>query len=428
MNIQFLTPIITPKFNNKNNENSHNTGVMYSKLAALNKDTVCFTGSRDKVVKKATKAATTKFRDIMSHSYEKNIPEYRILGNRLMDVLESIAMKFKDRGVHFDREYCEHGAVKSTESFISKFIRSGEKPLDRIRSTLYVENPHDFKLINDILSELRDRGYELAKMPGSKKPDFDIRLADVTASEIKQLRSDLQDCISDPIPTGYEDIQFRLKDTTKKKAPPLEVLIIFGKETAQAKINESKYSYNIRRALKNLLHVNKVENPEVNSPAFRIKNNIKIICDTLSSAISRPLFTNAKNADYLHDDVRVPVELGEQTCESLRGLLEGIRDKIPRHYRAETQKVKSNDYDNEIVKLIKASPLYKERKDKTIYATDIVEMRKTLLSELKRYRTDDNELIQKIQAAMDETIEKYGSKPAKTAKNHKGTKSQKPKS
>lgn len=407
MQVRFL-PQFNQNFNVKNNNNNnklHNSTVMQSPLSGLTADTVSFTGTPSRV----HKAAKMIMRDAMSNSYEKLMPQYVLLGARLMDVLESIAMKFKDRGVKFDREYCEHAAVKSTESFMSKFLRSGEKPLDRIRSTLYVEDPHDFKLINDILKELSDRGYEVAKIPGTKKPDFDIRLADVTADEIRNLRPDLQGTIGHPIPTGYEDIQFRLKDVTKKNAPPMEVLIIFGKETAKAKIDESKYSYNIRRALKDLLHVNKVQNPEVNTPAYRIKNNIKIICDTLSSAISRPLFINAKNADYLHDSFRFPVELGEKTCESLKGLLEGIRDKIPRHYSAEAKRIKSKEFDSELEELFKSSNIYKERKDKTIYVADIVKMRKELLAELKQHKTDDIELIQKIQTAMDETINKYGS-------------------
>lgn len=416
MEVRFLPQIFQNNYNVQNNKIKHNSTVMQSPFVGLAADTVSFSGGVSKVSKKVNKAAKTVMRDAMCETYEKQIPQYKIYANRLMSTLETIALKFKDRGVSFDRQYCEHAAVKSSESFVSKFLRSGEKPLDRIRSTLYVQDPHDFKLIDDILKEFESLGYEIANIPGTKKPDFDIRLSDVTATELEGLRSELRGCVGKPIPTGYEDIQLRLKDSTKKKAPVMEVLIIFGEKTAKAKIDESKYSYNIRRALKDLLHVNKVENPEVNSPAYRIKNNIRIIAETLSSAISRPLFNNAKNADYLHDSFRLPVELGEKTCGSLKGLLEGIRDKIPRHYIAEAKRIKSKDFDSEIENLFKSSITYKEREDKTIYVADIVKMRKELLAELRQYKADDMELIQKIQAAMDETIAKYGPKPTKPAK------------
>lgn len=418
MNIQLLSPIITQKYNN-NQKISQNTSVQHSKLSPLNADTVSFGINKNKVVK----SAGTKLRDVMIDSYEKVRPKYEIYAKRLMATLELIAVKFKDRGVKFDRKYCEHAAVKSSESFVSKFLRSGEKPLDRVRSTLYVENPHDFKLIDEIISEFENLGYEIANIPGTKNPDFDIRLADVTATELKGLRPELRGCVSNPIPTGYEDIQFRIKDPTHKNAPAMEVLIIFGEKTANAKIDESKYSYNIRRALKNLLHANKVENPEVNTPAYRIRNNTKIICDTLSSAISKPLFINAKNADYLHDSFSVPVELGEKTCEALTGMLEGIRDKIPKHYYAESRRIRSVDYGKEIVKLIKSSPAYKEREDKTIYAVDIIEKQKELLAELREHKEEDLKLIQEIQTALEATIKKYG--PQSPAQKPKTTKSPK---
>ncbi len=409
MNIQFLTPALFTKKYNNNQNFSYNTCVVPLIHTELKTDTVSFTAKKkDKLHE--NKPATTTMIDVVEHSYEKKIPEYTIYSNRLMDILESIAMKFNDRGVEFDREYCEHSPVKSKDSFVSKLIRSGAKPLDRIRSTLYVKNPHDFKLIDDIITELDSRGYEIAKISGTRKPDFDIRLADVTQEELQGLRPELRKYVSDPLPTGYEDIQLRLKDKTKKNAPPMEVIILFGKETAKAKIDESKYSYNIRRELKDTLHIAKINNPEQHSPAQRVKNNIKIISNILCSKISIPLFTNAKNADYVNDPFRLPVELTQTETLSLKGLSEGIRNKIPLHYKAEIEKIKSNDCDEKIVEMIKETPTYQERHDKTIYASDISKARKELIEEIKRKRMDDLDTIIKVQNDIDATIKKYGPK------------------
>ena len=411
MNIQLLTSRLFANNQYAKSQISHNTGVMPLIHSELKADTVSFT-AKNKDLKHENIPARTKILDFVEDNYEKKIPEYTIYSNRLMDILESIAMKFNDRGVEVDRDYCEHDPVKSTNSFVSKLIRSGAKPLDRVRSTLYVKNPHDFKLIDDIIKELDDRGYEIAKVPGTRKPDFDIRLADVTETELQGLRPELRKYVSDPLPTGYEDIQFRLKDKTKKKAPPMEVIILFGKETANAKIAESKYSYNIRRELKDSLHIAKVEDPEQHSPAHRVKNNIKIISNILCSNISIPLFTNAKNADYLNDPFRQPVELSQSNCLSLRGLAEGIRYKIPLHYKNEIEKVKFNDCDEQLIEQIKASSLYQEREDKTIYTSDIAQARKDKIEELKRHRMDDIDTIIKVQNNINATIEKYG--PQKT--------------
>lgn len=414
MNIQLLTPALFS--NNKYKmQNQHNTSVMPLIHSELKADTVSFTAKNDN--KHENKPAQAVMLDFVKNSYEKNIPEYTIYSNRLMDILESIAMKFKDRGVDFDREYCEHAPVKSTDSFVSKLIRSGSKPLDRVRSTLYVKNPHDFKLIDDIIKELDDRGYEIANVHGTRKPDFDIRLADVTQEELQGLRPELRKYVSEPLPTGYEDIQFRLKDKTKKKAPLMEVIILFGKETAEAKFNESKYSYNIRRELKDTLHIAKVKNPEVNSPAYRVKNNIKVISNILCSHISIPLFTNAKNADYLNDSFRQPVELSKSNCLSLNGLAEGIRDKIPLYYKTEIEKVKNNDYDEQLVTQIKNSPMYKEREDKTIYSSDIAHARQYMIEELKRHRMDDLDTIIKVKKNISVTIDKYGPKTEEEIKS-----------
>ncbi len=404
---------ITPNFQNaqisrKNFLNNRHV-IQPNSLNYLGQDTVSFSGKAQ---------ITSTIGDVIRKSYSDKIPQYKIMGIKLMDTMEVIANKFKDRGVSFDRKYCEHSPVKSTESFISKFRRSGENPYDRIRTTLYVENPYDFKLIKEILNELKLRGYELAQIPDkvsgkrvlSRKPDFDIRLANATEAETKVLGPELQSLISKPLSTGYEDIQMRLIDTSlkSKDTPPLEVLILYGKNFAKAKEAESYYSYDIRRALDKLLHISSVKNPAINSPAYRVQSNTRIICDTLCNNISKPLFYNAKNKDFNHDSFQLPVELGKSTIKALTGLIEGIRSKISLHYKAEIAKVSSDEFKPELERIFKASQKYKERQDKTIYINDLIDTRNQLINNLKTQKKEDLALIMKVQERFSETAQKFG--------------------
>lgn len=384
----------------------------------LAKDTVSFTGSpinkSGEIIKEA-----------LSMSYERKCPSLGVAGVKLNDTLSAIAEKFKDYGVSFDRAYCEQATVKSKDSFFSKFIRSGELPTDTVRSTLFVENPYDLKLINDkILPEFIDRGYAIHKIPDkmigrkviSKKPDFSVRLNGITEKETKNLAPELRGGVSHAQKSGYEDVQIRFIDTTvpKSKQVPIEVLFIFGKNYANAKHDESKFVYNIIRALTGVMHISQTKEPAIHSPAARVLNNIGIISEVLRGNISKPLFINAKNKDFYHDNFELPVELSETTCRTLTGLLEGIRAKIPEHYREKMLNVKNND--KEIVKLIKASPEYKEREDKTIYVDDICAMRKQFISQLRAQKADDIKTICDIQEEMAKTIEKYGVKDTATSK------------
>lgn len=408
---QIQQPAVKNNFNNSNaiiKPNNHYWA----------KDTVSFTSSP---IQKSGEI----IKEAISTSYKRKLPSYNVAGTKLKDTLSAIAEKFKEYGVSFDRAYCDKATVKSEDSFFSKFIRSGEPPMDKVRSTLFVENPYDLKFINDkILPEFERRGYKILQSPDkmlgrkvlSKKPDFAVRLNGITEKEAKSLAPELRGGISHAQKSGYEDIQLRLIDTTvpKSKQEPLEVLIIFGKNYAKAKHDESKYVYNIIRALTGVLHISQTKAPTLHSPAARVLNNIDIISEMLRGNISKPLFINAKNKDFYHDNFELPIELSKTACKTLTGLLEGIRAKIPEHYKEKIHQAINDD--KEIIKLIKASPEYKEREDKTIYVDDICTMRKNFISQLKAQKTDDIKTICEIQEEMAKTIEKYGVKDNATTK------------
>ena len=414
MNIQLLTPkFLSYK---KNNENFHSSTAMRSNLAGLNADTVTFSGKINTL-----QEASHNIGDAFKAGYEAKIPAYKVLAARLMDTMEATARELEDFGLIFDREYCsEEHMVKGVKSFISKLKRSGESPLDRVRGTWYLEKLHDLSIFSEhILPALEKRGYQIAAVPDrvsgrkilSYKPDFDVRLNNVTEKSKKSLPQPLRDVASfKEQASGYADIQFRLIDAldAAKEKTPLEVIIVAGKNTAQAKRDESYYVYDIVRALKKELQISKIANPAVNTPEQRVQNNIGIIEQQLNAHISRPLYTNAKNLDIYHDDSQLPVELSQATCKALTGLVEGMRQKTKLYYNARLREVASDDYKKVIEKMIKASSEYKERTDKTIYVEDILEKRNQLLKELRHNKREDLELISRVQTRLTETIEKYG--------------------
>lgn len=400
----------------KNNHNNRN--VTYPKLNTLNADTVSFSGRV-----KSAKNATHKMAEAFRSGYEARIPAYKVLAARLMDTLEATARELQDIGLIFDREYCtEDHMVKGVNSFMSKLKRSGEAPLDRVRGTWYLEKLYDLSLFSDhILPALEKRGYQIAMIPdkvnGSKvisyKPDFDVRLNDVTEKSKKALPQNLRDAASfKEQDSGYADIQFRLIDTldSGKEKTPLEVIIVAGKNTANAKRDESYYVYDIVRALKKELHISKIANPAVNTPEQRVQNNIKIVEQQLNDHISKPLYTNAKSLDIYHDETQLPVELSEGTCKALIGLVEGMRQKTKLYYNARLREIVSDDYNKTIEKLVKNSSEFKEREDKTIYVEDIKEKRSELIKSIKLYKREDLDLLKRVMDRLNITIEKYGKK------------------
>lgn len=390
MNIQALTPkflrndIITRS--NQNGLNVNNAS--YPNLRPLEKDTVSF-GAKAKLIIDPVSAITIG--DIISINYEKTHPFLRILSKRLMDTMDVIARELKGSGLIFDRIYNEKAPIKSTTSYISKLKRSGSEPKDSVRGTWYLRNLHDLSIFVDkILPALEERGYKIAPVsPRKKIPDFDVRLSGVSEKAKNALPKNLRDVASfEEQGSGYGDIQFRIIDTfaDKKKKTPIEIIIVAGEHTAKAKSNESYYVYDITRVLKNELHISEVKDPEIHTPAFRIKNNIETITNRLNEQISKPLFTNAKKLDIDQDSDRLrSVGLDAQTSRVLPGFVEGIQDKIPQHYKAKIKEVKA---------------------DKTLSDAE----RQQKIELLEQQRDEDLEIISFVKARLRETIEKYGTK------------------
>lgn len=392
MNIQALTPkflrndIITRS--NQNGLNANNAS--YPNLRPLEKDTVSFGAKAELVVK----PLTTTIEDLISINYEKTHPVLQVLSKRLMDTMAAIAGELKGSGLIFDRAYNEKAPIKSTSSYISKLKRSASTPKDQVRGTWYLRNLHDLSIFTDkILPALKERGYKIAPVsPRKKVPDFDVRLKGVSEKAKNALPKSMRDVASfKEQASGYGDIQFRLIDTLadKGKKTPLEIIIVAGKNTAEAKSNESYYVYDITRVLKNELNISNIKDPAIHTPAYRIKNNIEIITNRLNEHISNPLFTNAKMLDIDHDPSRLlSVGLDTQTSQVLPGFVEGINSKIPLHYKAKIKEVKA---------------------DKTLTVAE----RRQQVELLEQQRDEDLEILNFVKTRLQETIEKYGTKPTK---------------
>ncbi len=420
MNIQSITPSLFIN-NNRNlktqNHINNNQYVTKLMLNTLSQDTVSFSARADKVAKTAKKA-THPIEQLISDGYEAQMKKYRTIGLRFMDTMTVITDGFIKKGykVFFDRADCEAHVVKGKDSFVSKLKRSGESPMDRVRATLYVEDPYDLKFIGkELIPALEERGMSIYMAPDkvqgrkvlSRKPDFDIRLDHVKPDTLKYLPEYLRGCVGKPQKSGYEDIQMRLVDAmdTAKEKTPIELLIVFGKNYSKAKHNESYYVYDISRALKNEMHISKVEANDPRSPEYRVKNNIGVIVDCLNTNISKPLFINGKSVDFYHEEPTIPVDLNPSDCLKIRGLLNGIRDKIGIYYRAEAVKASS---EKEAIKHIKATADYKAREDKTITPEEIAAKRKELVARVAEHKKEDLDVICAVQARFEETAEKYG--------------------
>ncbi len=421
MQVRFL-PQFNQNFNIKNNNNnnkSHNSTVMPSTLTGLTADTVSFTAT-------PIKPAVISFKEVIADGYSKKIPLYNILGKKFIITLDSIATKLESYGVHFDLEYCEINPVKGLKSYLSKFKRSGEV-LDKIRATMYMDDPYDMNILaNYILPELRGCGYEIRGLEqGTKKKgkspivDFDIRLEGITPKQTEVLEEPLRNLISGPQKSGYEDIQMRLIDTTASPSNqvPHELLILFGKNTAAAKHDESYYVFDIVRELSHMHIMEASEDNVFRSPLKSAKSSFSMIRYQLNANISKPLFYNAKKLDYEHNPAaQIPVQLSDTIAKSLETLMVCLREDTIKYYKAEIAKIDSKEYMPTIKKLIRHSEEFKARKSRHISPDDVAAKKEELIAALKEQRRDDLKTIAEARTRLGETIEKYGEKKPVEAK------------
>lgn len=308
----------------------------------LNADTVSFTSGN-------------KMSDCVANSVSKNMDRLNRIATVYLDALESVAAKLKDKGIIFDRVYCERHPVKSPEACSSKIVRSRSfKVPDIIRATLYMNNPYDLSILNDeLLPELAKRGYvipntemsvaELKKrgyIPEAgendhtikEMPDLDIRLADVIEQRAI-LAPELRYAISKPQKSGYEDIQMRLvRAYDKKKNPVLhELIILFGPEYSKAKQFESENIYTHLRKFDEL-NLRK-HSMDRNSFLGVVNRYIDLIEKMFRGKISQKLYENAKNKDLYSIADEIPIAFTEDDLSQFEHYFRTLDDKVFWYYQ-----------------------------------------------------------------------------------------------
>lgn len=329
----FLKPYQTDNVKNKNN--TAVTPYFGLKLSQpLQKDTVSF--------------KSALFVDTMTVKQSKR---YGRIATIFQDILESIAMKYKDKGVSFCRDYCELNAVKSAASTAKKIARTSSVDIrDQVRSTLFIKDLTDMKLLDDILKDLEERGLVLDTIDMSiedliargyvpKKndkdfvriPDLDIRLAEGREGIIN-LEPRLQYSFSNPQKSGYEDVQMRLIRSYDSNKNPVrhELLILTGENYAIAKHIESKYIYSVIRDLGSLEIVKKQN--ENNEQIKLIKRYIDLIKQLCSTEISQKLFENAKNKDVYGIENILPIKVSDKDIKTLNNYFDEIRKNAEIYY------------------------------------------------------------------------------------------------
>ena len=367
------------------NFNSNNNAT-YPKLKELKYDTVSFTGGGATVA------------DYLQAQVVAASPRLERIATTYLDILESVAFKLRDKGVSFDRTYCELHPVKSPESYTSKVVRSGKfKVPDTIRGTLYCNKLYDLSvLIDGILPEMKKRGYVLADTEMSIRdlikrgyvptedelkdlskekivPDLDIRLADLF-DEVTKLPSNLRYSIGKPQKSGYEDIQMRFVRDFDKGENPInhELIVLFGPHYSEAKYNESNRVYGIVR-LFNELNM-KFSEGSIGSHSQKAKRYVDLINQMFVGKVSQKLFANAKNKDLYDISEEIPIVFSDVDKKMFENYFSGLKDRI--------------------------ISLYKEAKKS---AANSVSAQKQLNKEFRQ----DKALIEKIYRSLKETIEHY---------------------
>jgi len=410
---------ITPSFNisrcNARQRNENNP-IMNSHIASVGTDTVSFSGNKTKAVEQVTNT----FEDLFKDYYEKVLPEHEIMGRRFVNALKSVAEDLKEYGFVFPKGV-EDNAIKGKSSYLDKWRRSGSKPMDPVRSTLYTPNLYDLDLfLNKLLPAMEDNGYKLHLIPeetsGKKVKswmfDLDFRLKDLDPEVVAKLPPEFKKCIGKPQKSGYEDIQIRFVDVTVKPKDriPQELIILFGENYAKAKNDEHYYVYEITRDLCDKLRVAKFENPPLHSPEKRVQDNVKILRDLLNNTISKPLYINAKAQDFYGEKPPLSVGLSKAQVDTLTGLMEGIRQKVSLFYKREIDNLNEPNLAEEMEKFVSSIPKFADKPDKTIYVSELLETTEALTTMLKKQRSEDLKIVRDAQKRLQETIEKFGEK------------------
>lgn len=306
-------------------------------------------------------------KELCADNITRTVKEKRMnrIATIFLDVLESIAIEKKDKGIKFNKEYCKKAPIKSADAYISKMMRVDDFVVkDWIRATLFLENPYDLSILkDDILPALEERGYipatvkvrlEDAVRKGHiptqseikkgvvEMEDIDVRLNDAL-EHIEKTAPEFKKYAGNPQKSGYEDIQIHLVRDYDDAKPPLyhELLIIFGDNYAKAKEIESEKIYKIVREFSNLSALKSGEmNPQ---EEMLLKDYIKEIRENFTKQASEKLFKNAKKKDFykMNEQAEISFSLKDEVEMNERFI--SMISIIDRHYRRKIRQIKGDD-------------------------------------------------------------------------------------
>ena len=326
-------------------------------------DTVRFTG-RNPI------KATNKMTDILERCVENNAKVFQAEANVFKAVLKSACDDLAEFGFRFDEAYNSICPVKSPKSYVSKVVRTSSLDVpDAIRMTVFVDDPYDLSLFFErFLPLMKEKyGYVVARVEVPKSQllgngylpkagedlselvriaDFDVRLRPSSVKKYdKKLPKDFKYMYGTNQKSYYEDLQMRFVKVNDTSDNPHkhEVIILFGKNYANAKHEESGRVYSFIRKFSEL-YMPLDDSSPVTRSAEPYANIIKT---KFRSEVSRKLFINAKNIDYNKTpDLIDPVSFNPEDVKTFKQAISGLKRAVKTYF---TKDEKSRKHDLKII-------------------------------------------------------------------------------
>lgn len=325
----------------------------------LASDTVQFTGRN-------VRSATNKMTDILEKCVEDKAEVFKAEANVFKAVLKSACEDLSQFGFRFDEAYNSICPVKSPKSYVSKVVRTSSMDVpDAIRMTVFVDDPYDMSLFFDhFLPLMKDEyGYAVSRIDVPKSQlldhgylpktgedlsesiriaDFDVRLRPRSVKKYdKKLPRDFKYMYGTNQKSFYEDLQMRFVKVNDTSDNPHkhEVIVLFGKNYANAKHEESERVYSFIRKFGEL-YMPMDDSSPVTKSAEPYANIIKT---KFRNEVSKKLFLNAKNIDYNKTpDLVDPVSFNPEDVKTFKQAIAGLKRAI-KTYFANDEKSRKHD-------------------------------------------------------------------------------------
>lgn len=256
--------------------------------------------------------------------------------------------------------------VATEEKELLSLMKRGYDPTEEIQAiSKYITGSKTQKHKQSLLKTMKSKGYdtkevdrmltEILKLDhtpsnseylefighlNKENPNLDIRLDDVK-DKIYLLPKKYQYCVGSPQKSGYEDFQIRFVrkadvESPSKKTPELhEMIVLFGKNYADAKHRESERVYSFLRQFDELNLKKILDNKKYDSLTAPIRTLVGKVETFFRSEVSTKEFSNAKSIDYgrLEDSLdinfsKADEEKFEETFDKIGLSMQWLYDKL----------------------------------------------------------------------------------------------------